>query len=241
MLLFNPPVMAEKTYATTDEFIMDSPVPSTPERVSLDFNVNTNVIKSGSVTSLPALLSTIGVLPDLQLYANFPVNLAVPKKGDSQYGCGDVRLGVKLRFLRETESLPTISIYPKVTVPSGNADKGLGNGVWAGRFPLWIQKRFNNWTITTGGGIFINRAINAKNHPIGGLLIQYQVTQFLMLGNEFFAQGRTSKTFGSTLVSNFGGSYFFNDHSFLAFSAGCSIAGPRKFVSFLGYGITWGP
>jgi hypothetical protein len=62
-----------------------------------------------------------------------------------------------------------------------------------------------------------------------------------MLGNEFFAEGKTNSKDKAKLISNFGGSYFFNSHSFLAFSAGHSIAGTKRFVAFLGYGIAWGP
>lgn len=231
----------EITFSTADEFFMDTPVVLPYERVSLDFHSSLSQINNGSAVNIPALMANVGVYPDVQFFAAVPATLAAPKKLPSQYGYGDVRLGVKYRFVHETETLPSIALYPKITLPSGDAAKGLGNRTWIGRFPVWIQKKFGMWKITTGGGYYVNQAKQERNYPFGGVLIQLQVTKYLMLGNEFVAEGIVNRNNRAKLISNFGGSYFFNPNSFLAFSIGHSIAGSKKFVAFLGYGIAWGP
>lgn len=231
----------EIAYSTTDEFFMDSPIPLPCERVTLDFHSDLAQTKTGSIVRSPAVRAGIGVFEDFQLYGNFPATLNAPKHGENHYGYGDVGLGFKYRIVRETDTLPTVSFYPKLIFPSGDNQKGLGNKTWAGRFPLWLQKRWGKWSVTTGGGVYINPAKNKHNYPLGGLLVQYQITKYFMLGNEIYGEGKTSDTTKSRLSFNFGGSYFFNSSYFLAFSAGHSLAGPKRFASFLGFGIAWGP
>lgn len=231
----------EITFSTADEFIMDTPVVLPYERVTLDFHSSLSHIKNGSAVNIPALMANVGVYPDVQFFAVVPATLAAPKNLPSQYGYGDVRLGVKYRIVHETETLPSIALYPKITLPSGDAEKRLGNGTWIGRFPIWLQKKCGMWKFTTGGGYYVNQAKQQRNYPFGGVLIQMQVTKYLMLGNEFVAEGKINRNDRAKLISNFGGSYFFNPNSFLAFSVGHSIAGSKKFVAFLGYGIAWGP
>jgi hypothetical protein len=229
------------TFATTDEFFMDSPIPLPVERVTLDFHSDFSQTKTGSIVRTPALRAGIGVSRDFQLYSNFPVVLNAPKHGENHYGYGDVGFGFKYRLIHETDNLPTVSFYPKLVFPSGDKQKGLSNGTWAGRFPLWLQKKWGNWSVTTGGGVYINPAKNKRNYPLGGLLVQYQITKYFMLGNEFYGEGKKGPSEKARLNFNFGGSYFFNSSYFLAFSAGHSLAGPQRFTSFLGFGIAWGP
>jgi hypothetical protein len=229
----------EITFSTADEFIMDTPVTLPYERVTLDFHSTFSENKNGTSANTPALMTNVGLYPDLQLQVVTPATLSAPKHGPKHYGYGDVKLGLKCRFMHETDALPAAALYPKVTLPSGDAGKGLGNGTWFGRFPLWMQKGYGDWKFTTGGGVYINPA--TRNYPFAGLLIQLQINKYFMLGNEFFAEGKENSKDKPKLISNFGGSYFFNSQSFLAFSIGHSIAGAKRFVAFLGYGIAWGP
>jgi len=229
------------TFSTADEFFVDSPIPLPCDRVTLSFYSDLSQKKTGSIVRTPAMKGSIGISRDFQLYSNFPVVLHAPKHGADHYEYGDVGLGFKYRLLHETHNLPTISFYPKLVFPSGDKQKGLGNGTWAGRFPLWLQKKWGDWSITTGGGVYINPAKNKHNHPLGGLLVQYQITKYFMLGNEFYGEGKKSSSEKARFSFNFGGSYFFNSSYFLTFSAGNSLAGPQRFTSFLGFGIAWGP
>jgi hypothetical protein len=226
--------------ASSDEFILDNPVPLPPGQVFLDLHGTFTKIKTGTGSDLPNLWVLMGVLPDLQLRVDIPMALSAPKQGHTHYGYGDTRVCAKYRLVTETESMPTIGIYPKITLPSGNAAKGLGNRTWAGTFPLWLQKIWGPLKITTGAGYGINPAKGKKNYPFGGILIQWQFTRNFMLGNEFVAEGRKNLNEGGRLIYNFGGSYFFTPHRSILFSLGHSIYGSKKFIGYLGYGYTWG-
>jgi hypothetical protein len=54
-------------------------------------------------------------------------------------------------------------MFPLVEVPSGDADKGLGNGKTQYFLPVWLQKDFGKWTIYGGGGYWINPGTGNKN------------------------------------------------------------------------------
>ncbi len=226
--------------SSVDEFILNSPVPLPQGQIFLDLHSTFTHIKTGTTADVPILWTSMGVLPNLQLQFEFPLNLSAPKQGASHYGYGDTKVGVKYRFVRETESLPTIGIYPKITLPSGNPDKGLGNGMWFGTFPLLLQKQWRALKITVAAGYGINRAKTKKNYPYGGAIIQWQFTRNFMLGHEFYAEGRKSQSEGARLIYNFGGSYFFTPHTSILFSVGHNICGSKKFIGYLGYGYTWG-
>lgn len=231
----------EIKFSTADEFYISTTNPLPPERVYLDLYSENIHTKAGSTARLPGLKASVGVFKDLQIYGVFPTVLHAPKKGQNHYGYGDVGAGFKYRFIHETDTLPAVAFYPKFFLPTGDSSLGLGNGTWIARLPLWIQKGWRNFTFTTGGGYHINRAQNKYNYPFGGVLVQWQITKYLMLGNELYAEGKISPTTKSRLNYTLGGSYFFNSSYFIAFSAGHSLAGPKRFTSFLGFGIAWGP
>ncbi len=240
LIFFHPQFgLAEKVpLSSADEFLTDTPVPFLPGRVTLDFYSYLTKKKPGSTVNMPSLEANVGVLPDLQLYLITPATLAAPKHKSTQYGYGDVKIGAKCRFWARSID---IAFYPKITLPSGDSKKGLGNGTWIGRFPIWIQKEWGDWRVSGGGGYYVNRAIGQRNYPFGGALIRWQITEHLMLGNELFAQGKINANEKANLLYNFGGSYFLDSHSFLTFLAGHSIAGAKQFVAWVGWGVAWGP
>jgi hypothetical protein len=64
-----------------------------------------------------------------------------PNDASAEFEIGDVEIGVKYRFLQETESSPQIGIFPMAELPTRDSSKGLGNGKTWWRFPVWIQSR----------------------------------------------------------------------------------------------------
>jgi hypothetical protein len=154
-------------------------------------------------------------------------------------GLGDVEFGVKYRFLHETNWWPQIGIFPMVELPTGNADRGLGNGrAWV-RLPLWVQKSFGPWTTYGGGGAAFNSVSGQRNYPFGGWLLQRDFGEHLTLGGEIFAQGAAAESDKGFAVVNFGGSYNINEHFSLLFSAGHSIAGDEHTLWYFGFYGTW--
>jgi len=227
--------------ALADEFIVDSPTPTPYENVFIDLHSSFSQTKRKTDMNTPALESYVGVYPEYSIQLVVPASLAKPKKKPAEYGYGDVRLGIKHRFIQETKWRPQAAFYPKFTFPSGDPERGIGNRTWTGTIPFWMQKNWDALKVTTGGGYGLNPARDKFNFLFGGILLQYQFTKSLMLGNEIVVQEPRSVTDGSEVIYNFGGSYNFTPNSYVLFSTGHTIHGQRRLIAFLGFGVNWGP
>lgn len=228
--------------AQADQFLSDSPVPTPYENIFTNTHIALTHTKNGSVARLPALETFIGAYPEWQIRTIIPIaTLNAPKRQPSVYHYGDVGLGIKYRFLQETDWRPQAAFYPKITFPSGSPKKGIGNKTLTGTIPLWFQKNWGSWSVTPGGGYALNPARKHYNYFFGGILIKKKISESFMLGNELFAQGPHNLNNGSKLIYNFGGHYYFTPNTFILFSTGHSIAGAKTYIAFFGVGLTWGP
>lgn len=106
----------------------------------------------------PHLELNYGVVPNVQLHLIAPLAYDVPPAGAAHYGYGDTELGVKFRFLQETNYLPQAGVFPLLELPTGSAHDNLGNGHWQAFLPLWLQKSGDRGRLTaaavTGSMIF---------------------------------------------------------------------------------------
>jgi len=202
---------------------------------------------AGTVVSgtAPHLEVNYGVLPDTQLHLIVPFTYNHPKGGTTQYGLGDVELGVKYRFLHETETTPQAALFPLVELPTGNDNKGLGEGHVQVLIPLWLQKSWGPWTTYGGGGYWIKR-INPnpgdRNFWQLGWLVQREISKTVSIGAEIFhftrknddeAHNRTGFNVGSTINLS-------DDHHILL-SAGRDFTGDNRFSAYVAYQFTFGP
>jgi hypothetical protein len=104
----------------------------------------------------PHIELNYGVITNVQLHLIAPLAYNVPNEGSAHFGYGDTELGVKFRFLQETEYLPEMGVFPLLEVPTGKESDGLGSGHLQAFLPLWLQKDFGDWTVYGGGGYGIN-------------------------------------------------------------------------------------
>ena len=116
-----------------------------------------------------------------------------------------MEFGLKYRFIQETDYRPMVGVFPLLEIPTGDANRGLGNGRAWGKFPLWLQKSWGPWTTYGGGGYAINPAPEQRNYSFGGWLLQRDFGERLTLGGEIFAQGKSSDEIRSFAVFNLGG------------------------------------
>jgi hypothetical protein len=185
----------------------------------------------------PAFEFNVGAAPDLQLHVVVPTAYVTP--GDA-FGMGDVELGVKYRFVHETGRRPQIGTFPMLELPTGDGERGLGNGhLWA-RLPVWLQKSVGPWTTFGGLGYEVNHAPGMKGSVFGGWLLQRTVTRRLIVGAEVFSQGAQAVgARGSTFVD--GGGYLqAKGNLSLLFMLGHTVAGESHTVGYLGLYYTWG-
>lgn len=128
-----------------------------PEPVELhhsEFYVFSTYDKStdGKNIAIPAFEYNYGAFPDTQLHIVVPLVRNSPNDGSSAYGLGDIEVGVKYRFIGETETTPQVGVFPMAELDTGNASEGLGNGKTWWRLPVWIQKSIGSWLTYGGGG-----------------------------------------------------------------------------------------
>ena len=194
----------------------------------------------GYGVAVPAFEFNMGVAPNLQLHVVAPLQLSAPSEGPNAYGVGDVEVGAKYRFVNEKGVRPQLGVFPMLELPSGDAQRGLGNGrLWA-KLPLWVQKSWGSWTSYGGGGYVINHAPGMRDHSFFGWQVQRELNKKVTLGAEWFNPGRESLTSGNPQIVNLGGFYNFNQNFSLLFTAGHSVHGDSHMVAYLGLYWTWG-
>jgi len=187
----------------------------------------------------PAVEINYGPFPDTQLSANVPLTLVGGGGRATASGLGDVQLGVKYRFLHETNNWPQMAFYPAVTLPTGDAARGLGNGrAWV-QLPLWLQKSFGPWTTYGGGGPALNSAPGERNYAFGGWLLQRDFGERLSLGGELYAQSPDTDDDNGFVALNFGGDYKFTEHFSVLASVGHGIAGDEHTFWYFALGWNW--
>jgi hypothetical protein len=187
----------------------------------------------------PAVEMNYGVLPDTQLHLIVPMTTASGGGAPTASGLGDTELGVKYRFVHETNGWPQIGIFPFAELPTGSSRRGLGNGRTWFQLPLWLQKSWGPWTTYGGGGEVLNSAPGERNHPYGGWLLQHDLGNHLTLGGEIFAQGRDTDSDNGFAALNVGGSYNFNEHFSLLFSGGHSVVADSHTLWYFAFYWTW--
>jgi hypothetical protein len=156
-------------------------------------------------------------------------------------GYGDTELGLKYRFLDETDSRPQLGVFPMAEVATGDGARGLGNGRTWYRLPLWAQKSWGPWTTYGGGGWALNSAPGQRDYGFAGWLIQRDLGERLALGMELFRQGAVTAGGSGSTLANLGGTLKFTPDFNLLFSAGRSLSGLRSTVWYLGLYWTGGP
>lgn len=223
-------------------FLTDDPVPI-PYRHK-EFYVFSTLDKTadGKTIQGPAIEFNYGFAPDFMVHMVIPYTMFYPDAGETGRGLGDIELGVKYRFLRESATTPQVGVFPFVELPTGSAARGTGNGrVWY-RIPVWAQKSWGAWTTDFGGGYVVDSAPGTRDYWFGGWLLQRVISNSLTLGGEVFAQqASTVPGAGSTFLT-FGGYYGMHFCGCqLLFDGGRTIAGETHTVAYLGLYWTWGP
>ncbi|HXR03573.1 MAG TPA: hypothetical protein VN836_02570 [Verrucomicrobiae bacterium] len=189
----------------------------------------------------PHIELNYGVVPNVQLHLIAPLAYDLPPAGSSHYGYGDTELGVKFRFIQETNYLPQVGIFPLLEVPTGSAADNLGNGHWQAFLPVWLQKSWGTWTIYGGGGYGINSFSNGnENWGFVGAVLQDQVLPNVLIGAEVYHQTDLQTDFPNTGTAfNLGTVIDLSEHHHLLFSVGRSIDGPVDFQCYIAWQFTF--
>lgn len=222
-------------------FVTDDPEPVEYRHHEMYLASEQSITQGGKVAT-PLVEYNYGALPDLQLSITIPYVLNSPTGQMKQQGMGDLVLGVKYRFLQETDTQPMMAVYPVVVAANGDANKGLGNGGTQIFLPIWIQKKWGDWQSYGGGGYWINRAPGSGNHWYFGWALQKNISERLTLGGEVFHQSDQLPVDNSSTGFSLGGIYNLDQHNGLLFSVGrglSDVSAQNMFSSYIGYKLSW--
>lgn len=195
----------------------------------------------GRTGVLPAFEFNYGIHENVQFHVVAPYAFSTPAGQGTTHGYGDTEVGVKWQLNEESETVPMVGVFPLVEIPTGNADKGLGNGHSQIFLPVWLQKKWGDVQTYGGGGYWINNGPENRNYWFVGWQVQYQFSDHLTLGAEIFHTTGQVTDQGSSTGFNVGGFYNFDEHNHLLFSAGKGLqnaAETNRVSTYLAYQYT---
>lgn len=197
--------------------------------------------KDGVSGTAPHFEVNYGVLPNVQLHLLAPFGYDRPRGGPTLYGFQDLELGVKYRFIQETDNRPMVGTFPIVHIPTGSMARGLDNGDAQLFLPLWLQKAWGPWQTYGGGGYWINPGTDNKNYWFFGWQVQREIVKWLTVGAEVFHQTPPVRYGEYQTGYTIGAIINFTENHHLLCSAGSDIHGQNLFSYYMAYQWTWGP
>ncbi len=173
-------VMAGPPYQTDD--------PEPPDKGHWElFFAAAGSIESRDVSgTLPQLEINYGAIENLQVGASLQLACNVTDNRVVTYGPGDVELSAKYRFLTETSRRPQVAVFPRLDLPTGDNNRGLGNGNVRFFLPVWVQKSWGPWCAFGGGGYWFNPGSDNRNWAYAGAVLQRDFGQAVSVGAELF-------------------------------------------------------
>ncbi len=183
-----------------------------------------------------------GVVKNLHLHVLLPLAFNVPTDGTSQLGPGDVEFGAKYRIFDPGDDAwwPQVAVYPAITVPTGDDQRGLGAGSVRAFLPVWLEKDFGKWSTYGGAGYEINPGVDNLNYGFFGWVLQRQVTEQLALGGEI--THTTADVIGGPDVTGFnlGATYDITRRYHVLVSGGRGVQNAEATDQFQYYvGVQW--
>lgn len=236
-------VVGAQTVWAGPPFVTDDPEPAEYQHGEIYVSSVTARNSSGTSGTLPHLEFNYGLLPDVHVHLIVPFAYNKPSGESMKWGYGDTELGVKFRFVHETDTIPQIGTFPIVVLPSGDSSKGLGESGTRVLIPIWLQKSFGPWTVYGGGGYWYNPGQDKKNYWQTGVAVMREISKTVSVGAELFDFTARVKGEKSETGFNIGSVINVTDDHHILFSAGRDFRGTdkNKYTMYIGYQFTFGP
>lgn len=154
---------------------------------------------SGHTGASPGFESHFGILEGVEFDVITPAGFSTATGVSRQRGYGDATPGLKCQLVEESETLPLVSLVPKFTIPTGNSDRGLGNGGSQLFLALAAEKSAGCFPTYGNAGYWINNGPDNRNYWFVGGQAQYQFSDSGIIGAEVFhttaqTQGQSAST-----------------------------------------------
>jgi hypothetical protein len=196
-----------------------------------------DISPEGTAATAPHFEVNYGAAPDLQLHVVAPLGYVHTAEG-THYGYSDTEIGVKYRFVHETDSSPQIGVFPMIELPTGSAARQLGSGKVQAYLPAWVQKSWGKLTSYAGGGFWYNPGAGRKNWLFAGWQAQYDFSEVVTLGGEIFYHSSDAGDSAPGGGFNLGGFINLDEHNHILFSLGHSLSGASSVTGYVGYQVT---
>lgn len=214
-------------------FVTDDPEPV--EYRHWEYYISTiNTFRTNNITGIiPNLEVNYGLIPNVQVHLILPLNYIYSKDRGFITGYANTELGMKYRFVQETENIPQIGTFPILEIPTINNNE-FSSGHIQLFIPIWAQKSWGKLTTYGGAGYWINPGINNNNWFFSGVEMQYDFSPVLTLGGEIYYQTKDTSESKSSLGFNAGGSFNTTKKFHIIFSVGHSMINESLITTYLG-------
>jgi hypothetical protein len=171
-------------------FVSDDPQPTDYGHFEIYTFAQGSEAKGGTGSSF-GIDFNYGALPDLQLTAVIPIDVASPAHGATVAGLGNVELAAKFKFLHQDDIGWDVAFFPRLFLPS--ASHAVGVDHVAVLLPIWLGRNWGDWSTFGGGGCVINRGGDSNDYCLMGWALTRRVLPDLQVGAEIVHQGADSK------------------------------------------------
>jgi hypothetical protein len=218
-------------------FDTDDPDPTDYRNYEIYSGFITHVDGPTSTTELPFLEVNYGLMPNVQFSVHLGGATQTAADVAPAYGYEDSQMGLKVRFIQETEHSPQVSFYPQVTFATGVP--GVSNGHGTLFLPVWAQKTIGKVTVFGGGGYDFDKDSSGPGDWQAGVAATAPVTKDDTIGMEF-TRTTPHDTYQQSDVG-FGMIHLLGATHALLFSAGRSFTQQPHYRAYAAYGWFLGP
>jgi hypothetical protein len=195
-------------------------------------------IRNHSATgTLPHVEVNWGAVRNVQIHLIIPFTYVFNTPSDFIYGYTNTEVGVKYRFIKETEKRPEIGVFPIAEVPTIR-DPRFSQGNFQVFLPVWIQKSWKQLTTYGGAGYWINPGSGNQNWIFTGWEVQYGFTDFFTLGTEAYFETAPVKGENNVSGVTVGGFLNFSEYFHFIFSLGHTLTGENQVTFYAGLYVT---
>lgn len=177
-------------------------------------------------------------------YTQLSIELPTPYKlaadDGLHFGVGDVLLEYKRRFGLDAKT-GYFGINPQLTLPTGDATRGLGAGRATLQLPLLYQKQWGNTVVYGDARYKWQAGEQGKSYWFFGLAFEHAMSGRLKLGAEIFATTPVSPGGEPNADFNLGGKWVLAPGRILMLSAGRSFLNEPELTLFVGLKLLFSP
>jgi hypothetical protein len=197
---------------------------------------------TGRSGSSPGFESHFGIFDNAEFDVTTPVAFDTPAGSGTTRGYGDTLVGLKYRLVKESENLPLVSLVPKVSLPTGDSGRGLGNGGSQVFIAVSAERHWDKFLTFVNAGYWINNGSGNRDYAFFGGEAQYQFSDRWIIGAEIFHTSAQAVHQPFMTGFNIGGYCIFDKHNQVLFSAGRGLQNAtetNRVSAYIGYQLSF--